>query len=106
MNEPLHIISLGAGVQSSTMALMAACGEITPMPTAAIFADTQDVDTEELHRQDTQSSDGGLRQHALSALLHRDAKPERLHRARPARGLPWHLHACANALHVFHQRYL
>lgn len=37
-----HIISLGAGVQSSTMALMAAAGEITPMPDAAIFADTQD----------------------------------------------------------------
>jgi hypothetical protein len=37
-----HYISLGAGVQSSTMALMAACGEITPMPEAAIFADTQD----------------------------------------------------------------
>lgn len=41
MTEPIHIISLGAGVQSSTMSLMAACGEITPMPTAAIFADTQ-----------------------------------------------------------------
>lgn len=40
-NEPVHIISLGAGVQSSTMALMAACGELTPMPIAAIFADTQ-----------------------------------------------------------------
>jgi hypothetical protein len=40
MNEPIHIISLGAGVQSSTMALMAASGEITTMPTAAIFADT------------------------------------------------------------------
>jgi len=36
-----HIISLGAGVQSSTMALMAAVGEIAPMPDAAIFADTQ-----------------------------------------------------------------
>ena len=36
----LHIISLGAGVQSTTMALMAAHGEITPMPDAAIFADT------------------------------------------------------------------
>ena len=35
-----HIISLGAGVQSSTMALMAAKGEIKPMPDAAIFADT------------------------------------------------------------------
>lgn len=41
MNEPIHIISLGAGVQSSTMALMAAAGEITPMPKCAIFADTQ-----------------------------------------------------------------
>lgn len=41
MTEPIHIISLGAGVQSSCMALMAAAGEITPMPTCAIFADTQ-----------------------------------------------------------------
>ena len=37
-----HYISLGAGVQSSAMALMAAHGEIEPMPEAAIFADTQD----------------------------------------------------------------
>lgn len=36
----MHILSLGAGVQSTTMALMAAHGEITPMPDAAIFADT------------------------------------------------------------------
>ena len=42
MSEPAHIISLGAGVQSSTMALMAVHGEITPMPDYAIFADTQD----------------------------------------------------------------
>lgn len=41
ITDPLHIISLGAGVQSSTMALMAAAGEITPMPACAIFADTQ-----------------------------------------------------------------
>ena len=27
MNEPIHILSLGAGVQSSTLALMAAAGE-------------------------------------------------------------------------------
>jgi len=38
--KPLHIISLGAGVQSSTMALMAAKGLIGPAPDAAIFADT------------------------------------------------------------------
>jgi hypothetical protein len=37
----MNIISLGAGVQSSTMSLMAAHGEITPMPDCAIFADTQ-----------------------------------------------------------------
>lgn len=42
MNEPIHIISLGAGVQSSTVALMAAKGEITPMPKCCIFADTGD----------------------------------------------------------------
>lgn len=36
----IHIISLGAGVQSSTLALMAAHGEITPMPECAVFADT------------------------------------------------------------------
>lgn len=36
----LQVISLGAGVQSTTMALMAARGEIGPMPSCAIFADT------------------------------------------------------------------
>lgn len=36
----LNVISLGAGVQSTTMALMAAHGEIEPMPDCAIFADT------------------------------------------------------------------
>lgn len=41
MSDPLHIISLGAGVQSSTMALMAEAGEITPKPIAAIFSDTE-----------------------------------------------------------------
>lgn len=40
-DKAIHVISLGAGVQSSTMALMAAHGELTPMPTAAVFADTQ-----------------------------------------------------------------
>jgi len=40
MRSKLTVISLGAGVQSSVMALMAAKGEITPMPDYAIFADT------------------------------------------------------------------
>ena len=37
----LHYLSLGAGVQSTTVALMAAHGLITPMPDCAIFADTK-----------------------------------------------------------------
>lgn len=41
MKLPIHVLSLGAGVQSSTLALMAAAGEVSPMPVAAIFADTQ-----------------------------------------------------------------
>lgn len=40
MSEPIHIISLGAGVQSSAMAIMAANGEIGPMPSFAVFSDT------------------------------------------------------------------
>lgn len=36
----LRVLSLGAGVQSTTLALMAAHGEIEP-PDCAIFADTQ-----------------------------------------------------------------
>ena len=36
----LTIISLGAGVQSSTMAIMAAKGDL-PMPQGSIFSDTQ-----------------------------------------------------------------
>jgi hypothetical protein len=38
---PFNFLSLGGGVQSSTLALMAAHGEIGPVPDAAIFADTQ-----------------------------------------------------------------
>ena len=37
----LNVLSLGAGVQSTVMALMAGGGEIKPMPDCAIFADTQ-----------------------------------------------------------------
>ena len=41
LDQPrLRAISLGAGVQSTTVALMAAAGEILPMPGCAIFADT------------------------------------------------------------------
>lgn len=36
----LRVLSLGAGVQSTTLALMAAHGAVGPMPDCAIFADT------------------------------------------------------------------
>jgi len=37
---PIHVLSLGAGVQSSTVAFMAAHRLIEPMPEAGVFADT------------------------------------------------------------------
>ena len=36
----LRVLSLGAGVQSTTLAPMAAHGIIDPMPDCAVFADT------------------------------------------------------------------
>tara|TARA_R110000744_G_scaffold91925_2_gene178192 strand:- start:885 stop:1739 length:855 start_codon:yes stop_codon:yes gene_type:complete len=39
-NANLRVISLGAGVQSTVMALMAEAGEIGPRPDCAVFADT------------------------------------------------------------------
>jgi hypothetical protein len=44
VSDPIHILSLGAGVQSSTLAIMAARGEVPGYPqlSGAIFADTQD----------------------------------------------------------------
>jgi hypothetical protein len=62
-NDPIHILSLGAGVQSSTLALMAARGDLAGYgpPHCAIFADTGDEPAEvyswlewlkaEIHRQ-------------------------------------------------------
>lgn len=41
MSEPIiRVLSLGAGVQSTTLALMAAAGELGNKPDCAIFADT------------------------------------------------------------------
>ena len=39
--KAVHIISTGAGVQSSTLSEMADAGEISPKPIAGIFGDTQ-----------------------------------------------------------------
>ena len=41
-----NVLNLGAGVQSSALALMAAHGEVTPTPDFAVFADTQAEPTE------------------------------------------------------------
>ena len=41
-----NVLNLGAGVQSSALALMAAHGEITPTPDFAVFADTGAEPTE------------------------------------------------------------
>lgn len=48
-NATLRVISLGAGVQSSVLSLMAARGEVGPMPDAAIFSDTQ-AEPDEVYR--------------------------------------------------------
>lgn len=40
VDREMHVVSLGAGVQSTTMLLMALHGEIEPRPELAIFADT------------------------------------------------------------------
>ena len=40
MIPTLRVVSLGAGVQSSTLVLMAKAGLVTPIPDCAIFADT------------------------------------------------------------------
>lgn len=42
MTHALIALSLGAGVQSTALALMAAHGEVGPLPDCAIFADTGD----------------------------------------------------------------
>lgn len=39
-NPRLRVLSLGAGVQSTTLALMAAAGDLGDMPDCAIFSDT------------------------------------------------------------------
>lgn len=72
----MNIISLGAGVQSTTLLLMAMHGQVEPMPDAAIFADTgwepkavyehlawlESVSTIPIHRV----SGGNIREDALN----------------------------------------
>ena len=56
----LRVLSLGAGVQSTTLALMAAHGEIGPMPDAAIFADVEDSEPASVKEQVSFLSSGNV----------------------------------------------
>ena len=78
MVEPIHILSLGAGVQSSVLAVMASLGIITPMPVAAVFADTMDEPqsvydwlewlTPKLPFPVVRASNGSLSRHVFQAI--------------------------------------
>ena len=57
----LRILSLGAGVQSSTLALMIERGEL-PMVTAGIFADTQ-AESKETNSKEGKSGSPSEGQH-------------------------------------------
>lgn len=80
----MRVISLGAGVQSTAMALMAAHGEIGPMPDCAIFADTgwePKTVYEHLDRLETmlpfpvhRVSAGNLRSDAITGLTRRSGR--------------------------------
>lgn len=67
---PLHVISLGAGVQSSAMLLMALRDEIVlPRPEHAIFADTQDEPAEvyrHLDKLQKECEKGGIKLHRVT----------------------------------------
>lgn len=90
----LRILSLGAGVQSSTMALMYEHGEIGPKPDCAIFADTQDEPAEVyawlswLERQVSYPihivSRGSLSESALTVRTTRDGQRSYIKTAIPA----------------------
>lgn len=80
--EPVHILSMGAGVQSTTMAMMFIHQEFSkhfPMPDYAIFADTQ-AEPDHVYRQlewlkervpfpiNVATKGGGLRQHIIDSI--------------------------------------
>jgi hypothetical protein len=84
----MNIISLGAGVQSTTMSLMAAEGLLTPMPDCAIFADTQWEPAEVYRHLDRLEK-------ALPFPIHRvtrgDLREAALHPTHNFAFIPWHL---------------
>jgi hypothetical protein len=61
MNPAIHILNLGAGVQSTTLYLMFRRGELQPAIDCAIFADTQEEPAEVYRHLDWLESLGGPR---------------------------------------------
>lgn len=92
-----NVLNLGAGVQSSCLALMAAKGEITPMPDFAVFADTQaepqsvydwlDWLETQLPFPVYRVTKGNLTEDSLKIHNRKDGSGERLQRIIPAFGL-------------------
>ena len=60
MSEPLHIISLGAGVQSSTLRKMAERGAFGDIPVMSVFSDTQDETGRTYEYLGRLKEDGGI----------------------------------------------
>lgn len=91
------VLNLGAGVQSSCLALMAAMGEVKPMPDFAVFADTQAEPKEvydwldwlepQLPFKVYRVTKGNLTAGSLKIHERKDGSGERVQRIIPAFGL-------------------
>lgn len=91
------VLNLGAGVQSSALALMAAKGEVGPMPDFAVFADTQAEPTSVykwLDWLETQLpfpvirvTKGNLTEDSLKVFKHRKTGEQRIQRIIPLYGI-------------------
>jgi hypothetical protein len=92
-----NVLNLGAGVQSSCLALMAAKGEIGPMPDFAIFADTQAEPTEVYRWLDWlekqlpfpvyRVTKGNLTEDSLKVFKHKKTGNDRIQRIIPLYGV-------------------
>lgn len=92
-----NVLNLGAGVQSSCLALMAAKGEIGPMPDFAVFADTQAEPTEVYRWLDWlekqlpfpvyRVTKGNLTEDSLKVFKHKKTGNDRIQRIIPLYGV-------------------
>lgn len=92
-----NVLNLGAGVQSSCLALMTAKGEVGPMPDFAVFADTQ-AEPESVYKWldwlETQLpfpiyrvTNGNLTNDSLKVYQRKDGSGERVNNLIPAFGV-------------------